>query len=224
MDTFEIMLNSLEEFGAQMAVMVPKMLGAILLFIVGWLIAKLIKRLLIKMMHWLRLDVLAEKSGVEDFLVRGGVKFTATTLVATTVYWILLLAIVLAILRVVGVRGATDLLDRILLYIPNVIIAMIVLISGALWAKFIQGLVYAYLNNIGMKGAEAMSAVARYAILIFVVSVALEQLAIGGEILISAFQLAFGALCLALALAFGLGGKEWAAGIIDRTWNQNGRK
>jgi hypothetical protein len=86
--------------------------------------------------------------------------------------------------------------------------------------KAVRTVSFAYLNNIGIEGAALISAVAQWAILIFVMSLALEQLSIGGQILISAFQIGFGALCLALALAFGLGGREWAAHILEKKWKK----
>jgi len=89
-----------------------------------------------------------------------------------------------------------------------------------MFAKFVQGVTYTYLSNIKIDGAELISIMARYAILLFVMSMALEQLAIGGQILVSAFQIAFGALCLALALAFGLGGRDRAAKILDNMWKK----
>jgi hypothetical protein len=76
--------------------------------------------------------------------------------------------------------------------------------------------VFSYLNNIGSTAAEPIAAIARFALLAFVIFMAAEQLAIGSQVLVSAFQIAFAALCLALALAFGLGGKDWAASMIDR--------
>jgi hypothetical protein len=75
---------------------------------------------------------------------------------------------------------------------------------------------YTYLNNIGSKAATVIAALARYAMLAFVVALAFEQLDLRSEILVTGFQIAFGGLCLALALAFGLGGREWAARVLDR--------
>jgi hypothetical protein len=102
------------------------------------------------------------------------------------------------------------------LYIPNIIVAILVLVFGVLVARFINSMVFAYLNNIGVQGALTISTLAEYATIIFVVFVALEQLAIGTTLLTAAFQIGFGAIGLALALAFGLGGREWAAGVIKK--------
>ena len=92
---------------------------------------------------------------------------------------------------------------------------VIVLILGAFFARLVKGILLTYLNNVGVEGAATISTLAQYAIIVFVTFTALEQLAIGRELIVSAFELAFGAVCLALALAFGLGGRDWAASIFE---------
>ena len=216
MEQLQIILSSLRQFWEQLAVTLPKVILSLLLLTLGWIIAKLARKATIRILRLLRVDVVAEKSGIEDFLLRGDIKFTAITLLAGLVYWIVLFTVVLAVLNSMGLEVAAQLFNKIILYLPNVVVAVIVLIFGAQFARFIQGIAFAYLSNIGIGGAEIMSLVAQYALLFFVVSVALEQLQIGGQILVSAFQIAFGALCLALALAFGLGGKDWAANVLQR--------
>jgi hypothetical protein len=194
-------------------------MAAILLLLVGWIIARLIEKSFAKFFRLIKLEDLAEKAGIENFLYKGGVKFTTSTLLAKFVYWFIMFTFTLAVLNSIGLQSAADLFNKMVLYIPNLIVAFIVLLFGTLFAKFAHRATNAYLNNVGMTGAEGMSLVIKYAILIFVASMVLEQLNIGGQILVSAFQIAFGALCFALALAFGLGGKEWASKIIERLWN-----
>ncbi len=216
MEQIDILVASLQQFWEQVAIILPRILASLVLLTVGWLIAKLARKGTIRLLRLLKVDVVAEKSGIEDFLLRGDVKFTTVTLLATIVYWAILFTVVLAVLNSMGLEVAAQLFNRIILYLPNVVVAVIVLIFGAQFARFIQSLAFTYLSNIGIAGAEVMSYIAQYAILFFVASVALEQLQIGGQIVVSAFQIAFGALCLALALAFGLGGRDWAGQILDR--------
>lgn len=213
-------LDSLETFWRNLSVFLPQIVGSFVLLILGWLVAKLLRKVALKFLKFVRLDVAAEKSGVDDFLVKGGVPYTTTTIVANLIYWFILFTVMLALLNSLGLQSAADLFNRIILYIPNVIVAVLVLMFGALFARFIKGVTFTYLSNIGITGADVMSTIAQWAILVFVFSVALEQLDIGGQILVSAFQIAFGALCLALALAFGLGGKEWAAHILEKLWKK----
>jgi hypothetical protein len=211
-------LDSLRDFGGQIINLLPQLLIAAVLLIVGWLIAKLLRRMIVKLLRLLRVDVAAEKAGVEDFLLQGGVQYTTVTIIANFVYWAVIFTVILAALNSLGLAGAQELFNKIILYIPNVIIATLVLIFGTLFAKLVQRVTFTYLSNVGIAGAEFVSHVAQWALIVFVVSVALEQLAIGGQVLVSAFQIAFGALCLALALAFGLGGRDWATHILEKLW------
>jgi hypothetical protein len=130
------------------------------------------------------------------------------------------LAVILAALNSLGLQAAAELFNRVILYLPNVLVATLMLLLGSLLGRFVQSVSFTYLNNIGVEGASFISHAAHWAILIFVVSIALEQLSIGGEILVSAFQILFGAACLALALAFGLGGRRWAAHVLDKLWKK----
>jgi hypothetical protein len=142
------------------------------------------------------------------------------TLIANMLYWFILFTFTLAVISSMGLTTAADLFNKMLLYVPNVIVALLLLVFGTVFAKFIQGVSYTYLNNMGIAGAQIMSTIAQWAILLFVVSTALEQVSFGGQVLVSGFEIAFGALCLALALAFGLGGREWAAHILEKMWEQ----
>lgn len=220
MDSFWNVFEPLKSFWQQLSAVLPRVFGAALLVVVGGILARYVRKLSIRLFRALRLDVASEKAGLEDFLIRGGVKFTAVTLLGDMIYWLLIFIILLAALNILGLEVAAELFNRIILYIPNVLIAVIVLIFGMMFAKFVQGVAFTYLSNVKIEGAEMISILARYAIMLFVVSMALEQLAIGGQILVSAFQIAFGALCLALALAFGLGGREAASRLLERLWKK----
>ena len=205
---------------SQLSDVFPKVATALLLLIAGWLVAKLMRKLLIRLMKFVRLDIAAEKAGIEDFLLQGDVKYTTVTILANVIYWFIMFSVMLAVVNSLGLHTADELFAKIILYIPNVIVALLVLMFGSLLAKFFRGITFTYLSNIGISGAEFVSHVAQWALLLFVVSVALEQLSIGGQILVSAFQIAFGALCLALALAFGLGGRDWAAHVLNKLWKK----
>jgi hypothetical protein len=220
MDDTMNLLTALRATGEQILVALPRIGLTLLLFLLGWLVASLIRSIALRLFRLIRLDALAEKAGLDDILLKGGVRYTTATILAGTIYWLVLLTILLALLNSLGVTAAQTLLDEVSRFIPNVILAVIILVFGTLFARFVGGAVYAYLNNIGSEAAGPISAVARYALLIFVASLALEQLAIESRVLVSAFQISFGAICLALALAFGLGGRDWAAHVLERYWRK----
>ncbi len=199
-------------------VVLPQLSAALLLLVAGWLAAKLIRKVIIRVLKFARIDVLAEKMGIEDFLLQGDVKYTTVTIIANGIYWVIIFAVMLAVLNGLGLKSADNLLAKVVLYIPSIIVALLVLIFGTLLAKLFRGFTYTYLNNIGISGADIVSHIAQWTLLLFVISLALEQLSLGGQVLVSAFEIAFGAFCLALAIAFGLGGRAWAERIIEKIW------
>ncbi len=212
------LITSLRTTWAQIVDVLPTVLSAALLLLLGWLVARIARRLAIKLFRFLKVDTLAENIGIEGFLMQGGVEFTAVTLLGGAIYWGVLFLTFVALLNTLAVPAGMELLERIVLFIPNVLVAVIVLIFGSVTSRFVGSVTYTYLNNVGSKGAAAIAAIARFAMLGFVIAMAVEQLALRSEILVSGFQIAFGALCLALALAFGLGGREWAARILEKVW------
>ena len=193
----------------------PFVAGLLLLF-VGWLLANLVRTGVMKLLDVLRFDSLAEKTGIEAFLKQGNLDVSLSRLLAKLAYWVIIFIVIVTVANSLGLHMVADLFNKIVLYIPNIIVAILVLVFGVLVARFINRLVFAYLNNIGVQGALTISTLAEYGVIIFVVFVALEQLAIGTTLLTAAFQIGFGAIGLAFALAFGLGGREWAAGVIKK--------
>lgn len=214
------LLDSMKASWQEILSFLPRVLLTLALLIIGWGVAKLLRRLALRVLRFIRLDELAEKAGLDDVLLQGGVRFTTATILANAVYWLILFAILLALLNTLGLGAASSLIDRIVLYIPNVVLAVMILVFGILFAKFVGGVTFTYLSNIGTTSAEPISAVAKYAVLFFVLSLAFEQLAIRSQVLIAGFQIAFGSACLALALAFGLGGRDWAAHVLERFWKK----
>ncbi len=216
MDFIDQLFASFSTSWTQVQAFFPQMLGALLLLVFGWLFAVGVKKSSEKILTYIRLNTIAERAGIENFLAQGGLKMTTVGVVSTVLYWFVLATVLLAALNTLGLSVASDLINKIVLYIPNVVLGILVVIFGTLAAKLVRTVCVTYLKNIGIGGAEAIGFVTQYAILVFAFSMALEQLNIGGQVLVSAFQLAFGGFCLAFALAFGLGGREWAAKTLEK--------
>jgi hypothetical protein len=210
------LLTSLRHTAGELTGVLPDLGLAVLLLILGWLLARVVRRVVIRVLRSLQVDQVAERSGVDDFLVRGGVEVTTVTLLASTAYWLILACVFVALLEALGLQTADVLLARLVVFIPNLVLAVGILVFGSLLARVVGSLVFSYLSNIGSAAAEPIGALARYAMLVFVLFMAAEQLAIQTAVLVSAFQIAFAAICLAAALAFGLGGREWASQVISR--------
>lgn len=213
---FEVILDSLRSFLTQLGGYLPRVLGALVVLFIGWVIARWVRTGAAKALKAMRIDEAAQKSGIDEALKNGGVPITMGGVVSGLLYWLVMLVALLAAIDSLGLAVASEVLNRVVLYIPNVMVAVLIVIFGALFANLIRGIVATYLAGAKVSGAKAISTLAQYAILTFAASIALVQLGIGQTLITSAFQIAFGAICLALAIAFGLGGRDWAARTIDR--------
>ena len=212
----DIFVASLTSFWTQLAAFIPQLLAALVLLFIGWLFANLLRTGLVKLLDVLKFDELSLKTGIEAFLKQGNINISLSRLLANLVYWLVILVVIVTVANSLGLHAVAELFNRVVLYLPNIIVAILVLVFGILIARFINRLVFAYLNNIGVEGALTISTFSEYAVIVFVVFMALEQLQIGTQLLTAAFQIAFGAVGLALAIAFGLGGRDWAAGVIKK--------
>ncbi len=191
-----------------------KLLAAIVIFVIGWLVAKLIKAVVVKVLKALRLDAVAEQLKIADFLSKGGVKYTLSEVIGVVIYWVFMLGVLISALNIVELTGVSDLLDRILLYVPNVIGALIIIIAGIFIATFVATVARTAAVNAGLAQAELLGKVVQAIIFVFAVVIALDELKIGA-VLISAMNIVLGTIGLALALAFGLGCKEIAGKFIS---------
>ncbi|HZV98425.1 MAG TPA: hypothetical protein VFF74_05505 [Methylophilaceae bacterium] len=211
----DIFLSSLNEFWGQIATFFPKLLAVIVILVIGWICAKIaclgIKRILV----FTHFDKIAERSGLEAFLRYGDVNFTLSGVISQVVYWLVILLFVITGANTLGLNEVAEMLNNLANYLPKIIVAILVLIFGTLLARFVNRLIFAWLHGIKFDGALALSTSAEYGIQIFALFVALEQLDIGTQLLTALFVIVFGAIFLALAIAFGLGGKEWAAKVIS---------
>ena len=221
-EQINIFISSFHSVIGQLADFLPKLLAALVLLFLGWIIAKLVRGGVRRLLALAHFDQLSEKTGVEEFLKHGDMHITFSGIISEVCYWLVLLIVLVTVSSSLGLTAVADLFNRVALYLPNVVVAVLIIIFGTLLARFINRMVFAWLRNLGVEGALTISTVAEYGVQIFAVFVALEQLAIGTQLLTTAFAILFGAVCLALALAFGLGGRDWAARNIER-WSKNKR-
>jgi hypothetical protein len=142
---------------------------------------------------------------------------------AVLVYWLVILAALVIAFNGLGLTYITDLIGKVVLFVPKVIVALLILAFGAYFAAFIGGTIAAYCRNVGMRDAELLGRLARYAIIVFVVLIALDQVSVGGDIIRQSFLILLAGLVFALALAFGIGGRDWAARMLEQWWPRPGR-
>lgn len=191
-----------------------KLIAAIVIFVIGWLVAKLIKAVVVKVLKVLKLDSIAEQLKISDFLSKGGIKYTLSEIIGVVIYWIFLLGVLISSLNVLELTGVSGLLDRLLFYVPNVIGAMIILIVGIFVATFVASVARTAAVNAGLSQAEMLGKLIQAVVVIFTIIIVLDELRVGA-VLISAMNIILASIGLAVALAFGLGCKEIAAKYVS---------
>lgn len=214
-EQLNLFLDSSQQFLNEIAISLPRILGAILILIIGWIIAKLLKRGLRKLLYLVKFNYLTEKTGIDKFLKEGGAKLNSIGIISTLFYWTLMLIVLIATLNSLNLTVASTLFNEIMMYLPNIIVAIVILIIGIYLARMVSQITKTSLKGMKEKTSALISQIAFIAIIILTIFVTLGQLNIATEIVTSAFSIIFGAICLALALAFGLGGREKAAEILD---------
>ena len=188
--------------------------AAIVIFVIGWIVAKIIKEIIVRLLRALRLDSISEQVKIEEFLSKGGIKYTLSELIGVVIYWVILLGVLISALNLLQLTGVTGLLDRVLAYMPNVIGAVIILVLGMYLAAFVSSIVRVATANIGIAQAGLLSKVAQVAIIAFSILIALEQLRIGA-VLVNAMSIVLAAIGLGAALAFGMGCRDAAGRFVN---------
>jgi hypothetical protein len=222
MEQVNMLLEPLRAFLTQVGAFMPKLLVAVVIAVAGWLVAKAVKFAVLKGLRAINFHVLTERSGMDGFLQQGGTRADTTAILGLLAYWLAILAALVLAFNSLGLDYVTDLLGRIALFVPRVILAVVILAFGAYFAGFIGATVTAYGRNIEIKDAELLGRMARYGVVVFVVLIALDQLNIGGELIRQSFLIILAGVVLALALAFGIGGQKWASAMLERWWPGNG--
>ncbi len=218
MNRLDVMLEPIRVFLIQIGDFLPRLVIALVVLLVGWFLAKAARFAIVRGLRAINFHVVTERAGLDDFLKAGGIETDTTDILGLMVYWLVILGALVIGFNSLGLTYVTDLIGRVVLFVPKVMVALLIIAFGAYFARFIANAITAYCRNVHIQDAELLGRLAQYAILTFVVLIALDQVNIGGDIVRQSFLIVLGGIVLALALAFGLGGKDWAAEILERWW------
>jgi flagellar biosynthesis protein FliQ len=212
----DILMTSLRGFTSDFGLFLPKLIGAVAILIVGWLVSRLLQFVVVRGLKGMRFHALMESAGVDDFLKKGGVRTGTVDVLGAMVYWLAILMTLLTTFDVLGLTALSTLFQRVAEFVPNVVVAMLILTIGLYFARFVANAVTAYTRNVGMVDADLVGRLTRWAIAAFSVVLAIGQFDIPDQMLNDMFLMTFGGAVLALALAFGFGGQKWAADKLDK--------
>lgn len=211
----DVIVSSLQQSWTAVANFIPLLIGALVVFIVGWIVAVALGTLVEQIVRSLRVDALLQRLEVEKALERGGIRLNSGAFIGALVKWFLVIVFLLAAVNILGLSQVSDFLSQVLLYLPNVVVAALILIIAVKVAEVVDRSVRASAEATGFRGAF-VGVVARWAIWIFALVAALLQLGVATILLQTFITGLVAMLAIAFGLAFGLGGKDAAASAIEK--------
>jgi small-conductance mechanosensitive channel len=206
----ESLRNALDVFLAY----IPQLIGAIVILIVGYLIARILKAVVAQVLQAIGFDGWMERGGIKQFFDRAQTRETPATVIGTLVFWLVFIIAITMAADALGIRQVSEVLAQLIAYIPSIIAAILILVLAALLANFLAGIVR------GATGSDLLANVARYAIIVYAAFAALTELGIAVQLTAPTFLIILGAVALAAAIAFGFGAQGVARDIVEKAYER----
>lgn len=191
-------------------------IGALIIFFIGWAVAIFLQKIVVQILRALKIDQLLEKLGAADALGKAGLKLDVANWIGFLVKWFLVFVFLLAATDVLGLTAVSVFLQSVLLYIPNIVVAAVILAFGFWFANLLQKLAVASVSASSIKAAGFVGTVVKWAVLLFALFAALIQLGVAPVLLQTIVTGLIAMLAIAGGLAFGLGGKDYAARLLGK--------
>jgi hypothetical protein len=211
--------QAFENLVRMVADFLPRVIVMLAIILAGWIIAFLLKHTLRSVLRWVKLDRLSEESGASQVLRKAALP-SLTELLSRTLFWLVWLGFILVGVSVLGVSGMQDQISRFFLLVPQLFVALLILLVGLLAANFFSRAALLAAVNAGYPSPRMLSGGIRLVIVVMAISMALEQIGLATHTVLMAFSIVFGALMLGLAIAFGLGGRDLAKGLLEKHFSE----
>lgn len=215
-DALTVIESAFADIWSSLLLFLPRFLGAIVVFILGLIVASLLRKLVMKVSDLIRLDLLAEKLDLKKSFAQMGVKLNVAAVLGWIVKWFFIIVFLVAATDILGWSEITVYLREVVSYLPNVIIAVIILLAGLLIANFTRNVIQSTVKAAKIQSAQFLAGLSKWAILIFSFMAALVQLQIAQDLIRILFTGLVAMLAIAGGLAFGLGGKEEASRVLSK--------
>src|SRR5215210_3658656 len=194
---------------------IPQLIGAVVILILGYIIAKVLQAIVGRVLQAVGFDRWMERGGIKQFFDRAETNQTPHSILGKLVFWFVFIVAITMATDALGIPQVSAVLAQLIAYIPNIIAAILILILAALLANFLAGIVR------GATGSDLLASIAQYAIIVYAVFAAVTQLGIAVELTAPTFLIVLGAVALAGAIAFGIGGREVARDILEKAYNRS---
>ncbi|MGH7261399.1 MAG: mechanosensitive ion channel family protein [Nitrospiraceae bacterium] len=213
-DWMSLMMGPVQQLLSEILVKLPSVLAALLLLLIGMVVGKIIRAAVEKFLKFVRVDEYTEKVKVNELLARLGFGQSPAFVVGFLVYWLIILVFLVSAANAVQLTVVSQLLERFVLFIPKLIGAVVIVASGLLLGHFFGEVVLNAATANKLDSAVAFSKTVRVVVVVFAGVMAIEQIGIDTTIITSSIQIILGTIGLAVAIAFGMGGKDVAAEIV----------
>jgi small-conductance mechanosensitive channel len=208
------MVQSLQEGLSTFFSYIPQLIGAIIILIVGYIVAKLLQAVVTRLLGAIGFEHWMERGGIKQFFERAETRQTPSSIMGRLVFWLVFIIAIVMATDALGISQVSAVLAELIAYIPNVIAAVLILILAALLANFLAGIIR------GATGSDILATVARVAIIVYAVFAALTQLGIAVQLTANTLLIVLGGVALAAALAFGFGAQNVARDIVERAYDR----
>src|ERR671933_2038706 len=207
---FQPLQNALSTFLSY----IPQLIGALIILIVGYIVAKVLQAVVGRVLQGIGFDRWMERGGIKQFFDRAETNQTPASILGQLVFWFVLIIAITMAADALGIPQVSAVLGQLIAYIPSIIAAILILILAALLSNFLASVVR------GATGSGLLASITRYAIIVYAVFAALTQLGIAVELTAPTFLILLGAVALAAAIAFGIGGREVAREVVEKAYNR----
>lgn len=196
---------------------VPQIVGALVILIIGYIVARVLQAVTGRLLQSIGFNGWMERGGIKQFFDQAQTRQTPASILGKLVFWgVFIIALTMAA-DALGIRQVSQVLAQLIAYIPSIIAAVLILVLAALLANFLAGIVR------GATGSDILASVARYAIIVYAAFAAITELGIAVQLTAPTFLIVLGGVVSALAIAFGLGGREVAQDILSKAYNKRGQ-
>src|SRR3989344_1210490 len=209
-----LIIQSLQSLWMGFLNFVPSLIGAIIVFVIGWIVSVGIGKLITEILKRIRFNQIFEKGNWDEALAKANIKVDASGFIGAIVKWVLVIAFLLAAVEILGLTEFADFLKNVLAYLPNVIVAALIFVVTVIVVDIVEKVVRASVESIKVGYGHMVSVVVRWSIWIFALLAILMQLRITPALIQTLFTGLVALIVIAGGIAFGLGGKDVAGEIV----------
>jgi hypothetical protein len=212
----KLIVEPFDKFFEKILHFLPLLLSSVLIFITGLALGLILKNIFLRIFRAVKLDKFSETSGLVELLHKGGIREPLSQIIARFIGWLTIISFLIVALNSLDIPAVEQILERFILYLPNIFVAAIILFLGYLLSNFFGRAALVASVNAGIKLSGLIGKVVKLSVFLLALTMALEQLGIGRGTIVIAFAIILGGVALALAISFGLGGRDMAKDYLEK--------